>query len=113
MGLAGKEDWDIVDWWPASEQRIKARQIEREVREWFVRLGGPFLLFPDLELEARRSGGLNGLSEVVCIDVEKFNGVVPFRSVSQWKNSETPEFIENIGKVVKGNNRKWLELVGA
>ncbi len=77
--LAGKGDWDIIDWWPVGEDEQIARNIEKEVRSWFEqRAGVPFKLFAKLKREFGGRSNLGGIGELIPVSVSRLKGALPF-----------------------------------
>ena len=110
--LAMEKDWDILDWWTVMRPENEVEEIEECVRRWFYSRSGPFRMYDGLAdqmLEIDKN--LNGLLEVVCIDVGSLDGSFPFLPWTKWKFPETPELVEKIAKLIFANDVQWLSEV--
>jgi hypothetical protein len=102
--------WRIMDWWPIDRIEDEVKAVEKEVISWFSDLSGPFRMYDECYNAMRKvHRKVNGLTEVVCVDIEKLNAAVHFPPNLACCYPETPYFIETIAKVVRDNDRNWLD----
>jgi hypothetical protein len=108
LGMA--TGWRIFDWWPIDRIEDEVKDIEEEVIAWFVALSGPFRLYKECYDAMRKvHRKVNGLTEVVCVDVEKLNSASQRPPTVGFCYPETSFFIDKITGVVRENDRNWLD----
>jgi hypothetical protein len=102
MSLAAHSNWDYVGQWPVKYGRSDATKLERRIRRWFFDRCGAVILIEKMRPEVLRNHReLNGLTELVCVDLSKIGDDPKVAPVGAWTYPETPDLIRKIIAVVR------------
>jgi hypothetical protein len=109
--LAHKEDWGVFGLWEVHrDSRETVKKIEAEIRDSFIDICGEFEMFTALKAsmqEVHRS--LNGLTEIVRIDLSLINKMTVFPPARTYIYKETRGLVGCVADVVRSRNAEWLE----
>jgi hypothetical protein len=108
MPLAADPNWDFVGRWPVKYDRSEAKKLEVRVRRWFrTRCGETGLIERLRPIVLDGHVELNGLTELVCVDLTKI-GATPYISPpSAWAYPETPDLIRKVIETVRKFDADW------
>ena len=111
--LACKKDWIVVGLWNteiASKRTLK--KIEDEVRDCFVDTCGDFEMFEKLKAEMQAvHQNLNGLTEIVRIDLSRIDARGSFPSSHAWNYEQSFGLVESVLGVVRNMVVEWRKTV--
>ena len=110
LPLAADKSWDYVGRWPVQYDRSDTKKLEVRIQEWFRRRCGETALIERMRsVVSARHVEMNGLTELVCIDLAKIGEKPYIAPAASWTYRETLDLIRRIIEVVRKNDIAWRD----